>query len=254
MLDDPLSLLGYAVWTLALGMWPVALASTGFLFGACSKCCECPGECDKCTHGYNQTQCADLIDGYELTAYGVTFSDTYPQGSGGCSWSSIDFEEFFFDGNIDAGRPQCVADEAEPFNITWRGRAVIQAGPVTDECGCLVMKASVGMRVRLSYEGLVLEIDVENEQIIDSCDGGQVSFALDFNDGTAVEDLWEIDSDCLDELKAWLQTALNPSASLTLKTCDCGACCDDDQCEEDVAEGGCTDWQGVGVSCDPDPC
>ena len=28
----------------------------------------------------------------------------------------------------------------------------------------------------------------------------------------------------------------------------------DSNCEEEVAEGGCAAWQGVGVDCDPDPC
>jgi hypothetical protein len=70
MLDDPLSLLGYAVWTLALGMWPVALASNGFLFGACSACCN---------------QCRnDTCDGFDLEeAFGGTrtagaFSQCFP--------------------------------------------------------------------------------------------------------------------------------------------------------------------------------
>jgi len=35
MLDDPLSLLSLGVWLMAAGMWPV-----GFLFGACSACCD----------------------------------------------------------------------------------------------------------------------------------------------------------------------------------------------------------------------
>jgi len=35
--------------------------------------------------------------------------------------------------------------------------------------------------------------------------------------------------------------------------CDCGACCDDG-CEDNVAEGGCGNWAGVGTSCCDDPC
>ena len=34
-MDDPLSLLAFAVWTLAMGMYPL-----GFMFGVCSACCE----------------------------------------------------------------------------------------------------------------------------------------------------------------------------------------------------------------------
>jgi hypothetical protein len=39
VIDDPLSLLSLGIWLFAAGMWPV-----GFLFGACSACCqqECP--------------------------------------------------------------------------------------------------------------------------------------------------------------------------------------------------------------------
>jgi hypothetical protein len=38
VIDDPLSLLSLGIWLFAGGMWPV-----GFLFGACSACCnECP--------------------------------------------------------------------------------------------------------------------------------------------------------------------------------------------------------------------
>lgn len=37
MLDDPLSLLGVAVWLMAAGMWPVGL---GYMFGVCSACCQ----------------------------------------------------------------------------------------------------------------------------------------------------------------------------------------------------------------------
>jgi hypothetical protein len=35
MIDDPLSLLSLGIWLMAAGMWPV-----GFLFGACSACCQ----------------------------------------------------------------------------------------------------------------------------------------------------------------------------------------------------------------------
>ena len=35
MIDDPLSLLSLGIWLMAAGMWPV-----GFLFGACSACCD----------------------------------------------------------------------------------------------------------------------------------------------------------------------------------------------------------------------
>jgi hypothetical protein len=38
VIDDPLSLLSLGIWLFAAGMWPI-----GFLFGACSVCCdECP--------------------------------------------------------------------------------------------------------------------------------------------------------------------------------------------------------------------
>jgi hypothetical protein len=35
VIDDPLSLLSLGIWLMAAGMWPV-----GFLFGACSECCQ----------------------------------------------------------------------------------------------------------------------------------------------------------------------------------------------------------------------
>lgn len=42
-MDDPLSLLAFAVWTLAAGMYPL-----GFMFGVCSACCEQGCRSDTC--------------------------------------------------------------------------------------------------------------------------------------------------------------------------------------------------------------
>jgi len=63
----------------------------------------------------------------------------------------------------------------------------------------------------------------------------------------------QLTSECADLYTAWASEQSLVFTLTNIVPCECGACCDDG-CEENVAEGGCTAWQGVGTECCPNPC
>lgn len=243
-LDDPLSLLGVAVWLMAAGMWPVGL---GYMFGVCSKCCDCASECSKCTHFYNDTQCDDLIDSITLSANGSTFTK-----SGLCEYSQVDNEETLFFIDNTESLPQCVYDDW-PFGIDWSAIAEFEVRPGTDECGCPTLLMQAAVILRLLSEGLVLEILAEDFVDITSCEGGTQNFEFEFS--VTQNDFGEnFSPECVEQIVDFMKSgAVDVSGSVTVNGCDCGACCDNETCEDEVAEGGCDNWAGVGTACDDDP-
>lgn len=244
-MDDPLSLLGVAVWLMAAGMWPVGL---GYMFGVCSACCdECPEECDKCTHPYNQSECADYMDTLSVTAYGETKTLTET-----CYYNGDESAEYLIETGAADNPPQCVIDAADPFNVNWDAYLEFEVVSDFDSCGCETRRAEVLIRLRLTNDFGNVEFVAGQSVDITSCDGGSVSLSLLFEQSGAND--WPLSELCVAEAIDWLNTTVSPTGTLDFKSCDCGACCDGDSCEEDVAAGGCTDWQGVGVGCNPDPC
>jgi hypothetical protein len=87
MIDDPLSLLSLSIWLMAAGMWPV-----GFLFGACSACCDGDEECSNLTcDGFDLEDAYTLIGNCGLANRGPEDGEGYgPFGTnanefGGCN-------------------------------------------------------------------------------------------------------------------------------------------------------------------------
>lgn len=247
-MDDPLSLLSLGIWLMAAGMYPL-----GFLFGACSACCdECPEECRKCTHFFNDTACENYMDVSVTVTSDLLGGDTVSQ-SGVCG---IDGEGFDITlaNSEDPSLPQCILDVVAGIGVVNKATVNIARSIAGDECGCEVFEITGGVEIAVEYEGSVLRFGATFTAIDgDSCDGGVLPIefapiAFQQNDGWPVDD-----PECDAELAQWLNDNLAFSGTITLGTCDCGACCDDG-CEEDVAEGGCESWQGVGTDCDPDPC
>lgn len=254
MMDDPLALVIYGITALAAGMYPV-----GFLFGACSPCCdECPDVCSKCTHyANNGSACNDYFfgSGRSLT---VNVAD-----HGTVTLSNPAYEPCEAAGN------EVFVNVATAPVPTWKAGTFLAgqeftsyADPyicvrlidgffVADECGCNLCNVLIGLTARFFY---------------DECPSSSTQFDADFvlsfpgcdvvSQTTSTYTAWVKRSGCnfgeFAPLLAWLNN-LSISVSLTIPGCDCGACCDDG-CEENVAEGACTAWQGVGVDCDPDPC
>lgn len=239
MIDDPLAMIMYAVTVMAGGMYPI-----GFLFGPCSACCdECPPECSNCTHYVNNPGTCDIFrgDGRTLT---VT-----ADGQGEQTLTDPSQEPCTNDiGLINlAGQP--IPSGLAPFGTPFICVSVIEGFATVDACGCNVCQASISLQARFEYDpdgsvvfGVTAVID------FDSCDTTTGTASVT---GQWIELDNETDAD-VSELLSWVN-ALSVSVTVTIPACDCGACCDDG-CEEDVAEGGCATWQGVGTDCDPDPC
>jgi len=224
-MDDPLFLLMQGVWLLAAGMYPL-----GFLFGTCSACCGCPPECSKCTQFWNQfnenTFCKAVeefkvvIDGYGT----LTGEPTNILGFGDC---------------LDGVDPELTIEgiECNGEEVSILARMYFDVPQIfSDECGCEGMSFDGGIRFFVDDSEWARSPILFTNNI--SCDGE--TFVLDVP--------LTGDSGCIAEFL----DSLDITAEVTFAPCDCGACCDG-ECEDDVAEGYCENWAGVGTACDDDP-
>jgi hypothetical protein len=269
MIDDPLSLLSLAVWLMAAGMWPV-----GFLFGACSKCCddECPEECNKCGHAYDGTEsygpCTTPSEWTLQVSEGNEISGTV-QGA---------------DYNDDANSPELSISDA-PFEcqssesnveLNWSLRVVtnrIDVGIVSDSCGCPCCAYSLNATLFITSQVGDPEIiftdfafGVEWPLI---CDCDETFLTATANLANIPEPFSDYFLDfpvtCQQELIDWWNS-LAITFTLTKEPCECGACCSGDVNCDETPEFYCEDdgdwyinksagvWQGVGTDCDPNPC
>ena len=255
-MDDPLGLVVGAVWLLAAGMYPV-----GFLFGTCSGCCpQCPEVCSKCTHYVNSQSVGSQYfagSGRTLTV-SVTGHNTVTINNPAYEPCESAGNELFL--NVAAapvptwkpGHPVIPAGQAfTAYAAPYICVGVIEREVIVDECDCNVAQARIGLSARFFYNECPVSSTQFSSDVVLTFDGCNVT-AQTANTYTP----WTKGSGCnfgdFASLLAWLNN-LAISVSLTIPACDCGACCDSN-CEENVAEGGCAAWQGVGVDCDPDPC
>jgi len=123
-----------------------------------------------------------------------------------------------------------------------------------DDCGCFTCKAELNLQATFfidAFEFLSGEFISGAQGEIENCDQTEVvlgpfEFAPFENDFSA---------DCNEIIVDYLNS-LELTATLTFDPCVCGACCDGEACEDNVAENGCGAWVGEGTSCidDPPPC
>jgi hypothetical protein len=246
-MDDPLFLLMQGIWLFAAGMYPLGM---GFLFGVCSACCdECPPECSKCTHWHHTGgECYDIPF---LTPSPFTWSYTI-EGIGTVTVPNVTLEPSTGQGVNSLDIPlENLPQPDEPFS--W-GNAYMMAAdferpPETDECGCSKCGYGIELRVRLQIEGeeerqygkyFFGTLDECSQNVVEMTSsqqwGSQNAYGGDFGDAVL---------EFLDGLEITMSLS-------EFEPCDCGACCDG-ECEDDVAEGGCENWAGVGTACDDDP-
>lgn len=256
MIDEANTLLSAVILLLAGGMWPVGM---GYMFGVCSACCEeCPDECSKCTHAYNDQGdvniqgCASTIYGGTLSYGNVTINNPGVEPSSGCGDNSF---------NLDvANMPTTACSIGEIVNFANLGLPCIfakelGAGVDFDECGCLVCGGFLILRALfgVNEDGFIVQ-----GRFVSSC-----SFTIGDCDQTEavcgpcvfeafIDGPPDLPEDCNEIIIDYLNS-LELTATLTVEPCDCGACCDNQTCEDNVAEGGCESWAGVGTACDDDP-
>ena len=244
MIDDPLSLVLWSSWIMAAGMYPM-----GFLFGTCSACCQqCPDECSKCTHYANAGyDCAGLYNTYTALTisvgdYGsVTINNPQSEPSSGCGDHSIDFSI----NDLPVGPNQYTTTAGTPCLLASSLTAITDV----DECGCNACSVQVVIYARVTSENsgnLVMRKLFAKK----TGECSKTTLQLTASSGFIPDTGYNMPDAA--SVIAWFN-GLRISVSVTLPECDCGACCDDG-CQENVAEGGCNTWQGVGVDCDPDPC
>ena len=244
MFDDPLSLVLWSSWLMAAGMYPV-----GFLFGTCSACCDqCPEQCSKCTHyASNGFSCSGLYDSvtaltYAIDGYGsATINNPSSEPSSGCGDNSIAIPVE----DLPAGENEYLSVNDTPCVSASSLSSVASV----DACGCdvCVIEVVLHAQVQMENDGNLV-IGKAFSAAVDACNETTITLA----GAGGFEVLTEDNVPDAAAVVAWFD-ALDITVSVTLPGCDCGACCDNG-CEENVAEGGCATWQGVGVDCDPDPC
>jgi hypothetical protein len=273
MIDDPLSLLSLGIWLMAAGMWPV-----GFLFGACSACCdECPPECNKCSQAYDSTD----VSGCKEAPESVVITSEYDSRSYTSSTASV------------AG--SLVADGLQHLQITeaydCSGTEVYLSlipenwfsDAPRDDCDCLTC------RYRISYQLGIAERGVFGGQPFDSaiapgrtpmpdvflnydkCAQSSKTVQIPVTNAQILEALGSQgydDIECIDGMKALEDFTVELQFNLGEGECDCGACCRESGCTDNELQTYCEQntatfgdlgngiWAGVGTSCDddPDPC
>lgn len=268
MSQDPLALLVYAVMLLAGGMYPL-----GLLFGACSACCEEEEDCDRCIRAY------DLCSAYE------SITLTYERGDSFVVTGINDSRDF-------QTYPPCT--ETQFFLLD---QAVNFCGNILDVYLGFYFVAQVGYSpsgcVRPIFTPIVFEefrgvtlagtpfqfscFNPSSHAVPNSCDVLSASFVRDTPTGCFAN------SPCRIPLQNYIDALGQLTMDLTLKSCDCGACCEvfapfsqpnsnEVLCTNNVSENACglpsgtdeatkyftrllsSEWQGVGVDCDPNPC
>jgi hypothetical protein len=226
-MDDPLFLLMQGVWLLAAGMYPL-----GFMFGVCSACC-CP-ECNDCTHRFKGGDVEAPGDQFGCKApVNITF-DT-PAGSVTFENYRIDFEDRRTIWDLECGGAF----------IEINSIGLVFPAP-QDECGCFGCGYNVVLTLRAGGSQNEFSLDL----FLGSCD--QTS---DTKTGSLE---FEIEGCDIPDRTVTVTIDVDP--------CECGACCyEDNSCTDNIPEFYCEDpvgffgvaqgtWQGVGTSCDPNPC
>jgi hypothetical protein len=260
MLDDPLSLLSLGVWLMAAGMWPV-----GFLFGACSACCdECAPECSKCTHYTNNIIAAGQANIISTCTYihREKFTSLSLQITG---VSPVTLENPRGNNPGFCSNPLVVPENLWPIE-SGSGSAGLcianyESDDVFDQCGCPLCITFFVLRLEVNATGY--QIILDSEPVVGElgpCESDTIAFAAHETLEWEITDFFSDNEEPSPEAvaEAWIPflNTSGLSGTATIEPCDCGACCDDEQCEDNVAEGGCENWAGVGTSCDddPDPC
>jgi hypothetical protein len=257
MIDDPLSLLSLGIWLMAAGMWPV-----GFLFGACSACCdeECPGS---------------LCHFHEFAGYAFRPVILYPNVSITVSIDSVSTNSLDFDTNwIDIGTNNVSITgiyqtfEQTVTSVSYR-YMIIQSGD--GSCGLTDITA----RYYIRFQALFL-IPELGQLIFETPDSATEPFLI-FESGEcapfSVSDLefselpWSslgtgetLEDNLVDYLNDLVGTV-----SISFDACECGACCRGVEdapaaCLENVVSHLCdTDpseqlWRGDGTTCEEEDC
>jgi len=254
MIDDPLALVVQMIAVLAAGMYPV-----GFLFGTCSDCC-CPA-CNKCRHYWNRGQDC------EISFFGSEFDMEYSFGEyGTVAIPSVGSEPSTGEGNNSLSVPTGNLPAA-PNGLTY-----LEGGPfggasnflfpnqiisrtVDDTCGCPCCEYDLFFRFIVRFENDVEAVFDRGFLTPQLCECGESLLGASTDSGWSLsDDIGVNDQQYLNAVIAFLNT-VPLSSSLEIEPCDCGACCDDG-CEDNVAEGACENWAGVGTACndDPNPC
>jgi hypothetical protein len=236
MIDDPLSLLSLGIWLLAAGMWPV-----GFLFGACSACCD-EDECEECTHYRFGSNCSALLNevSVDFGEYGTLTVDKFtcgpptPElGSDDCVRDSPNQDAFsasfdLFESSI-AGLPEpflpaCSQDE---FNRPWLGEPIkffAEAAvntPAEIVAGCGTKQTQV--IVRVSDTGLndfrIVGVATVNTN---NCTGGVIQNVPVVFEIDEVADLADF-PDCAAAYLAFFNN-LGVTVTVDYKPCACSKC------------------------------
>jgi hypothetical protein len=258
-MDDPLFLLMQGIWLLAAGMYPL-----GFLFGACSACCdECPEECNKCVHSRKGGD-AEPAFGCFAKMNSVTITTAYGTFTCNNYYPSV----LFSDSNCGAVPLQVGVDENnDPVLMTFTTLGPLS---ISDSCGC----ADIFCIYRVGGEVNGSPVDIGS-----FVSGVGPSATLVKNPNANIPYL--LLGDCADPGDVLLTDDVtdrivelvgnggsidgNVSVEIEVDPCECGACCLDGDCTENISEFECEDpfdflgtpkgvWQGVGTDCDPNPC
>ena len=275
---DPVSLPMWAVLLLSFAMYPL-----GFLFGACSDCCdECPEECSKCARAYSGTAgdgpCSDIDTGN--TSIQIT-GGTSQSGTVTNRRTSTQLESY-----VDLPFSCKKNDQTGVLTYTFTLRAYLignwryEQDSVNDNCGCRsccsnLFRAYVRLfgktGLPFNYGNFASEPVFFNPTItLCECseDSGTVVIQLNaITDFASFSELFL--DDCQDKFNDWLSGIQFTFTFSGVPTCECGACCEADGSCEVTPEFYCdatnrrvwydfggpeVEWQGVGTTCDPNPC
>jgi hypothetical protein len=245
-MDDPLFLLMQGIWLFAAGMYPLGM---GFLFGVCSACCdECPDECSKCTHHYNTSgECNflnDLTWSYTIAGIGtITVPNVPGEPCTGQGDNSLDIPL------NDLPAPDAPASWSNAYFCSGDFDSL----STPDRCGCDACNYAISLVARFALEGE--EEQLYRKLFLAQFGACEQTSAQMLSNGDWVADFPGYGGTFGEQVVAYLNSLTITMTLSDLQPCDCGACCDG-ECEDDVAEGGCENWAGVGTACDddPDPC
>jgi hypothetical protein len=283
MIDDPLSLLSLAVWLMAAGMWPV-----GFLFGACSACCdECPPECNKCSQAYESIEsgpCSEPPD--SLVATSDYASKSYTADEDGF-FSTIGIQHLQLTDVFPCTNPPNNVTNLELY-FALKLRFISLVGG-TDGCGCNTCEYNISCELNVAERYIFggQSVDVLPDSGAAFVELLEITFAYD-KCAMATKRI-EITVTPAQIIKLFVdsggENAEGPCPGITAfvndieefvftldynldDPCECGACCRNGLCTENELQTYCEQnsvwfgeledgtWQGVGTSCDddPDPC
>ncbi|NBW13172.1 MAG: hypothetical protein EBR82_34640 [Caulobacteraceae bacterium] len=278
MIDDPLSLVLWSSWLMAAGMYPI-----GFLFGACSDCCDgCqPCESNKCKRAYSGNSengpCYDLSGDWTMQlADGNVVDGTIQDGD--LDGPVNDYSLFTL--------PFTCRNASDTAEYTLQIGARINDGLLeifraNDVCECLNC-CQPNMQAQFILGGEP-DVVIPGQSVSFSCDPGEHFFtfaicecsedsvtitiplqnAIDYA-GCVAE---QLTSACADLYTEWASQQSLVFTLTNIVPCECGACCKEDgSCGEQITQFYCEDgsgffdvftagvWQGVGTDCDPNPC